>query len=161
MCLNFSVEGVGYGRQESCVQEKLFNRVPPVLGEFGKVCVVILPGTMALCSCWSIRPEAEVERSCLEEPAGHISHGWSMAAWWRSRRSLCVCTAPGRGSLQGPGLLFALEHTGSSCTWQSFVWSSSASQQRCRDSCLLSLSWQGRILRNGFYISWEQQKSLT
>lgn len=102
------MEGVGYGRQESCVQEKLFNRVPSVLGEFGKVCVVILPGTMAPCSCKNIRPQTEVQRSSLEEPAGHISRGWSMAEGWRGRKSLSVCAqTQGGARCKSPGLLCA------------------------------------------------------
>lgn len=79
MCFDCSVEGAGCGRQESCVQEKLFDGVPSALGEFGKVCAVILPGTMALGSCKSIRPQAEAQRSSLEEPEGHSPHGWSTA----------------------------------------------------------------------------------
>lgn len=165
MCFDCSVEGAGCGRQESCVQEKLFDGMPSALGEFGKVCAVILPGTMALCSCKNIRPQAEAQRSSLEEPAGHISRGWSMAVWWRGRKSLCVCADPVGSSLQAPRFVvcvqeWALEPTDSLCTCGA----------SCKATVCKSGAMQGKLppfpllLRKNlkkFYMSWEQQKSLT
>lgn len=142
LCLNCSVEGVGYGKQESCVQDKLFTRLSSVLGEFGNVCVVILPGTVALCSCKSIRPQAEIQRSSLKEPAGHISHGWSMAEWGRGRKSLCVCTDPVRGLLQVPRFVVGPRAPQAPCTLaEHHVETPSASQEWCGESCLLFLSY--------------------
>lgn len=117
MCLNCSVEGVGYGRQESCVQEKLFNRVPSVLGEFGKVSVVILPGTMALLLLEHKGPGRGSER--LPGGACRTRFPWlEHGRVRRSRRGLCVCTAQwglaaGAQVCCVPAAEWALEHTGS------------------------------------------------
>lgn len=94
MCLNRSVEGVGYGKQESCVQEKCLIECHQCWGSLGRSvlssCLEPWP-----CSCKNIRPQTEIQRSSLGEPAGH-SPGWSMAEWGEAGR-VCVCaqTQPG------------------------------------------------------------------
>lgn len=128
------------------MQEKLFSRVPSVLGEFGKVCVVILPGTMALFlqehkasgrgseklpggACrthflW-LEPGRVMERQeesvCVHRP----SEGLAASPW--------VCCVPvcrsGPQSTQTPCAL--VEH---------HVEPPSASQEQGRESCLLFLS---------------------
>lgn len=88
------------GRNLVCRRSRLI--VSSVLGEFGKVCVVILPGTMALCYCKNIRPQAEVQRSFLEDPAGTFP----LAGAWQSDGEagrVCVCVhRPSEGLAASP-----------------------------------------------------------
>ena len=144
------------GRKWSCVQRKLSDRVPSASGQFRRVCAVILPWIVAPCSCKNIRPQAEVQRSSLDEACRTSSPGLEDAyVVERAQRWLCVYTDHSNGLTWSPWCFQVCWHVllcrsgpwttcdpwAHPCAFaEHHVKPPSTSQGQNRESCLLFLS---------------------